>query len=128
MPGRNGTQTRRSGRVTLRVSLRIYEPGSNNRFLVEEAYSVKVSLWGGLIALRSAVNKDQKLSMVNQATGETADSKVVHLGPTQLSGGLRLIAIEFLRPSPDFWGMVFPEVDPCRSQIIQSAKAGSSHN
>ena len=44
MVGRNGAETRRSGRVTLRVPLRIYEPGSNNRFLVEEAYSVKVSL------------------------------------------------------------------------------------
>jgi hypothetical protein len=128
MPGRNGAQTRRSGRVTLRVSLRIFEPGSNSRFLVEEAYSVKVSLWGGLIALRAAVNRDQKLVMVNQATGETADCKVVHLGPTQLSGGLRLVAIEFLRPSPDFWGMIFPVVDPCQPQNTRHAKAGSSHN
>jgi hypothetical protein len=128
MPGRNGTQTRRSGRVTLRVPLRIYEPGSNNRFLVEDAYSVKVSLWGGLIALRTAVKKDQKLSMVNQATGETADSKVVHLGPMQLSGGLRLVAIEFLRSSPDFWGMVFPTADTSQTQTGLSAKAGSSYN
>jgi hypothetical protein len=128
MLGRNGAETRRSGRATLRVPLRIYEPGSNNRFIVEEAYSVKVSLWGGLIALRTAVTKDQKLSMVNQATGETADSKVVHLGPMQLGGGLRLVAIEFLRSSPDFWGMVFPTVDPCRAPTTQYAKAGSTHN
>jgi len=127
MLSRNGAETRRSGRVTLRVPLRIYEPGSNNRFLVEEAYSVKVSLWGGLIALRTAVTKDQKLSMVNQATGEAADSKVVHLGPMQLGGGLRLVAIEFLRSSPDFWGMVFPRVDPCRAPTTLYAKAGSSH-
>jgi hypothetical protein len=128
MLGRNGAETRRSGRATLRVPLRIYEPGSNNRFIVEEAYSVKVSLWGGLIALRTSVTKDQKLSMVNQATGETADSKVVHLGPTLLGGGLRLVAIEFLRSSPDFWGMVFPTVDPCRTPTTRYAKAGSSHN
>ena len=129
MPGRNGAETRRSGRVTLRVPLKIFEPGSNRRFLVEEAYAVKVSLWGGLIALRTAVNQDQKLSVVNQATGETAESKVVYLGPTQLGGGqLRLVAIEFLRPSPGFWGMVFPVVDPCRSQTTRYAKAGSSHN
>jgi hypothetical protein len=100
----------------------------NNRFLVEEAYAVKVSLWGGLIALRTAVNKDQKLSVVNQATGETADSKVVHLGPMQLGGGLRLVGIEFLRSSPDFWGMVFPTVDPCRAQTRLCAKTGSSYN
>ena len=128
MPERNGAETRRSGRVTLRGPLKIYEPGSNKRFLVEEASAVKVSLWGGLIALRTAVNQDQKLSVVNQATGETAESKVVYLGPTQLSGGLRLVAIEFLRSSPDFWGMVFPAVDPFRSPTTRYAKAGSSHN
>jgi hypothetical protein len=129
MPGRNGAETRRSGRVTLRVPLKIFEPGSNKRFLVEEAAAVKVSLWGGLIALSTAVNCDQKLFLVNQATGETAESKVVYLGPMQLGGGrLRLVAIEFLRPSPGFWGMVFPDVDPCRSQTTRCAKAGSSHN
>jgi hypothetical protein len=128
MLGRNGAETRRSGRVTLRVPLNIFEPGSNKRFLVEEASAVKVSLWGGLIALSTAVNRDQKLFLVNQATGETAESKVVYLGPMQLGGGrLRLVAIEFLRPSPGFWGMVFPAVDPCRSQTARYAKAGS-HN
>jgi hypothetical protein len=43
MPGRNGAGTRRSGRVTLRVPLRIYEPGENKWFLVEEASALKVS-------------------------------------------------------------------------------------
>jgi hypothetical protein len=117
MLGRNGTKTRRSGRVTLRVPLKIYEPGSNRRFLVEEASAVKASLWGGLIAISSAVNLNQKLFLANQATGETAESKVVYLGPMQLGGRrLRLVAIEFLRPSLGFWGMVFPTGDPCRSQ------------
>jgi len=84
MPGRNGAKTRRSGRVTLRVPLRIYEPASNQRFLVEEATAVKVSLWGGLVALTTAVNPNQKLFLANQATGETAESNVVYLGPMQL--------------------------------------------
>jgi len=38
-----GTDTRRSGRVTLRVPLKIFEPNTNKRFLVEEAYSLKAS-------------------------------------------------------------------------------------
>jgi hypothetical protein len=122
MPCRNEATTRRSGRVTLRVPLRIYEPGSNKRFLVEEASALKVSLWGGLVALRVAVNREQKLFLVNQATGETAESKVAYLGPMQLGGRrLRLVAIEFLRPSPGFWGLAFPTVDPSRSQTKQYA-------
>jgi hypothetical protein len=121
MPGRNGAEMRRSGRVTLRVPLKIYGPDSNNYFLVEEAYAVKVSLWGGLIAIRAAVDRDQKLLVVNQTTGETAESQVVYLKPMELSGRLSLVAIEFLEPSPGFWGMNFPSVDSSRSQTRQYA-------
>ena len=128
MPCRNEATTRRSGRVTLRVPLKIFEPGSNKRFLVAEASAVKVSLWGGIIALGAAVNRDQKLFLLNQATGETAESKVAYLGPMQLGGRrLRLVAIEFLRPSPGFWGLSFPTVDSCRSQSRQYAKVGSGN-
>jgi hypothetical protein len=122
MPCRNEAGTRRSGRVTLRVPLRIYEPGSNKQFLVEEASALKVSLWGGLVALRAAVNRDQKLFVVNQATGETAESRVAYLGPMHLGGRrLRLVAIEFLKPSPGFWGLAFPTVDPSRPETKQYA-------
>jgi hypothetical protein len=117
MSGRNGTETRRSGRVTLRVPLKIFEPNTNKRFLVEEAYSLKVSLWGGLIALRAPVNRHQKLLLVNQATGETAESQIVYLGPMHLGGRrLRLVAIEFLKPSPVFWSLGFPSAVPCRAR------------
>jgi hypothetical protein len=122
MPGRNGAGTRRSGRVTLRVPLRIYEPDSNKRFLLEEASAVKVSLWGGLVALKANMHRDQKLFLVNQATGETAESKVAYMGPMQLGGRrLRLVAVEFLRPSPAFWGLVFPAIDPNRPPAKQYA-------
>ncbi len=123
MPVKNGAATRRSSRVTLRVPLRIYEPDTNKRFLVEEAYAVKVSLWGGLIALRAPVNKSQKLVAVNHATGVTADSRIVYLGP-MVSGGskARLVAIEFATPSPGFWGVVFPEIAPCRTQTRNYAR------
>jgi hypothetical protein len=121
MPGRNRAETRRSGRVTLRVPLKIFEPDSNKYFLVEEACAVKVSLWGGLIALSAAVDRHQKLLVANQATGEIAESQVVYLRPMEPSGRLNLVAIEFLKPSPGFWGMSFPVVDPRRSQTRQCA-------
>jgi hypothetical protein len=122
MPCRNGAGIRRSSRVTLRVPLKIYEPGTNKRFLVEEASALKVSLWGGLVCLKATVNQDQKLFLVNQATGEAADSKVAYLGPMQLGGRrLRLVAIEFLRPSPNFWGLAFPTLDPHQSQTVHYA-------
>jgi hypothetical protein len=123
MHGKNGAPARRSSRVTLRVPLKIYEPDTNKRFLVEQAYAVKVSLWGGLIALGAPVNRNQQLVAVNQATGQTTDSRIVYVGPL-VSGGspLRLVAIEFLKPSPRFWGVVFPQVDPGRSQSRDYAR------
>ena len=121
MPERNGAETRRSGRVTLRVPLQVYERGSNKPSLVEEAYSVKVSLWGGLIAFGAVVDRDQKLFVANPATGEIAESQVIYLRPMRLAGGLGLVAIKFLKPSPGFWGVVFPTVDPSRSQTRQYA-------
>ena len=113
MPARDRTENRRSSRVTLRVPMQVYEPGTNQRFIVEEAYSAKVSLWGGLIALKSAVNVGQKLVVLNQSTKETKEARVVYLGPMQLSG--RLVGFEFVKSSPDFWGLVFPSVAPNRS-------------
>src|ERR1700730_14940294 len=122
MPGRNGAGIRRSSRVTLRVPLKIYESDSKKQFLVEEAAAVKVSLWGALLPLRATVNRDQKLFLVNQATGETAESRVAYMGPMQLGGRrLRLVALEFVRPSPGFWVLVFPTVNPSRSQTRQYA-------
>jgi hypothetical protein len=67
---------------------------------------VKVSLCGGLISLKSAVKKGQGLVVGNQATGETKETHVVYLRSMHL--GRRLVAIEFLEPSPEFWGLAFP--------------------
>jgi hypothetical protein len=106
VPGRNGSLARRSSRVSLRVPLRIFEPGTNKRFTIGEAYAVKVSLWGGLVALQGPVNRGQKLLLVNEATGESKESHVVYLGaihPTR-----RLIGVEFLESAPNFWGLNFP--------------------
>jgi hypothetical protein len=50
---------------------------------------MKMSLWGALIALKSAVNQGQTLSVVNQAPRETKGSHVVYVGPMLLGNGER---------------------------------------
>ncbi len=120
MPGRDGTETRRSSRVTLRVPLKIYQHAIDQRFHIREAYSLKVSLWGGLITLNSAVNVGQKLVVVNHSNWETKEVRVVYLGPMHDEG--RLVGFEFLKSSPDFWGIGFPSV------ASQRFLARSAHN
>ena len=120
MPRRNGTQ-RRSSRVTLCVPLRLYEPGSDKRFGAGEAYSVKVSLWGGLLSVsrEAPVSCGQKLLLTNQNTGQGKDARVAYVG--QIHSNRRLIAVEFLEASPDFWGLTFPAVVP--RHAFRSAQA-----
>ena len=121
MPGRNGKETRRSSRVTLRVPLQVYETGTDKQVLLEESYSVKVSLCGGLISIKSAVKEGQTLVVRNQSTGETKEAHVVYLRAMHL--GKRLVAIEFLEPSPEFWGLAFPPpVVPSRYRAPAESK------
>jgi hypothetical protein len=122
LPTRNGIESRRSSRVTLRVPVRINESGTNKRFGVGEAYSVKVSLWGGLLSLSvdSPVSRGQKLRLINEHSGESQESHVVYLG--RLDSDRRLVAVEFLEPSPSFWGLTFPAVGPRRSRPVEARR------
>ena len=118
MSGRNGSLARRSSRVSLRVPLRIFEPGTNKRFTIGDAYAVKVSLWGGLVALQGPINRGQKLLLVNEATGESAESHVVYMGAA--NPNRKLIGVEFLQSTPNFWGLNFPPPISRRSSPADS--------
>jgi hypothetical protein len=113
VPGRDGTETRRSSRVTLRVPMRVYERSKDQKYQMEEAYSSKVSLWGGLVTLNSAVRVGERLVVVNQSTWETKQARVVYVLPMEHGG--RLVGFEFLESSPDFWGLGFPPIASQRS-------------
>jgi len=114
---RIGSELRRSGRATLCVPLRVCEPGTSKRFGVGEAVSLKVSLWGGLLAfpLESVVNHGQKLLLTNEITAETKESQVVYLGT--VGSNRRLVAVQFLESSPNFWSLTFPPIIPRRSPV-----------
>jgi len=99
--------------VTLRVRMQVHESGTEKRFAAEDTHSVKVSLWGGLVALKSTVYEGQKLVVVNKITRASQEARVVFLGPVQMGG--RLVGFEFLEPAPDFWGLAFPSVNRHRS-------------
>ena len=113
MSGQNGTRVRRSSRVTLRIRMQVHEAGSDKRFAVEDTHSVRVSLWGGLVALKSTAYEGQKIVVVNKITRASQEARIVYVGPAQMGG--RLVGFEFLEPSPDFWGLAFPSVSRHRS-------------
>ena len=113
MPKRNGTQLRRSSRVALRIRVQVHDSNTDKRFAGEDTDSMKVSLWGGLVVLKSTVYEGQKIVVVNRVTRASQEARVVYLGPAQVGG--KLVGFEFLEPAPDFWGLAFPSVGRQRS-------------
>jgi hypothetical protein len=99
-------ENRRSQRVTLRVPLKVSESGVASASRLEETYSLSVNKHGGLIALRAKVSLGQTLTLINKATRETKECRVVCIGPTQLDK--RQVGVEFAEPVTDFWKIAFP--------------------
>jgi hypothetical protein len=75
----------------------------------EETHTHAVNATGALIYLSTAVQKGQRLKLVNTATGDQAECLVAYLGRRQ---GERVeVGIAFILPNPTFWHVVFPPHD-----------------
>src|SRR5713101_5524361 len=101
-----GPGARRSQRVYVKVPVRVSGQSKDNTPFQEQTYTLVVSAFGALINLAARVEPGQKLLLENKATGEEQECKVVHV-----SQGRADIGIEFTRPAPQFWQIVFPPED-----------------
>ena len=68
-----------------------------------------VNAHGGLIALAAIVRIGDKLTLMNAATHEQQDAKVVFLG--SMKDNKREVGFEFEPPAGHFWGVAFPPPD-----------------
>jgi hypothetical protein len=101
---------RRSRRVALQVAILVYEPGTENRSVVDDTFAVMVNKHGAMIALSRNVQNGQLLLVINKKTKESKECRVAHIGPTQ--GEKRWVGIEFTQAAPEFWGISFPPMRP----------------
>ena len=85
------------------------EDAPKNSSFEEETSTLVVNAHGALIALSSKVEKGQKLRVTNRASKAFELCRVVSASPG--SGGKAQVAVEFLKPSPDFWHIAFPPED-----------------
>ena len=97
---------RRSQRITLTVPVVVSDYESGKGPVIEDTFAMAVNKYGGLIALRANVARGQKLTLINKATAERKECRVVYLGPAQV--GQRQVGIEFADPVTDFWKISFP--------------------
>jgi hypothetical protein len=99
------TAQRRSDRVLLDVPL-VVRGQSGSRAFEEETFTVTISAHGALLMLQENVSLGQKLLVVNPKNWDEREARVAYKGAVH--AGLAQVAVEFVRPAPEFWQMETP--------------------
>ncbi len=100
-PSYSGPDRRRSYRLVWDVGVIVRAEFSQGPGFEEETFTISVSAHGALILLEANVRVGQELILVNPTSLREVKGKVVRLGAKH--GGLAMVGIEFLAPSPEFW-------------------------
>jgi hypothetical protein len=100
---------RRSSRVFTRIPIKARGKSQLGRKFNENSQTIVINAHGGLLYLQAELNLGSELVLVNPATEEEQDCRVVYLGDTSDRG--TRIGVEFLSPSPHFWGVEFAQQD-----------------
>lgn len=97
---------RRSERVLIDVPLMISGKSTDQQTFREETFTVTVSAHGALVMLAAKVALGQKLVLMNPTNWDEREGRVAYMG--SLHAGLAQVAVEFARPSPEFWPISSP--------------------
>jgi hypothetical protein len=100
---------RRSSRVFTRIAIRAQGKTQNGRKFRESSHTIVINAHGGLVYLHEALELGDELSLINPITEEEQECRVVYLGDTSEKG--TRVGVEFLSPSPHFWGVEFAQQD-----------------
>jgi len=100
---------RRSSRVFTRIPVRAAGKDSEGRKFRESSQTIVINAHGGLLYLQAALELGSELVITNPVTEEDQECRVVYLGDTSEKG--TRIGVEFLSPSPRFWGVEFAPQD-----------------
>jgi hypothetical protein len=119
MPEVNSKE-RRSSRVFTRIPIRAAGKDVDGRKFKENSQTIVVNAHGGLLYLQQALDMGADLTLINPATEEEQECRIVYLGDTSEKG--TRVGVEFLSPSPHFWGVEFAPQDwPSRSPVPPAA-------
>ena len=94
-------ERRRGRRWTLDVPVFVYGHSASKEPFHEEAHTLGVSAYGGLLVLGANVRPGQKLLLTNRSTQAEQECTVVYLGPRRAK--TTEVAIEFNLPNARFW-------------------------
>jgi hypothetical protein len=96
---------RRSTRIFMRV--RVVASGKNisGRRFRTACETIVINAHGGLVYLDQEIAMDALVMLTNPFTQEEQECRVVYLGDSVDKG--QRVGLEFLSPSPHFWGVDF---------------------
>jgi hypothetical protein len=93
---------RRSKRMKVRIPVVVRFQTSDKHFVSEKTHTIIVNNHGALILLAASVDMQQIIRLENLASGEELLCRVTSLGPSFM--GKTQVAVEFVMPTPGFWG------------------------
>ena len=105
----NAGARRRSQRVLMQISVRIYGVDAQGKPFDEEADTLAINAHGALVLLQSRVTSGSLLTLRNNTTKEEQECNVAFLGPVR--GNKAEIGLEFSARRPQFWRVAFPPED-----------------
>jgi hypothetical protein len=100
---------RRSSRVFTRIPVRANGKNDQGRKFHEISQTIVINAHGGLLYLQESLKLGADLVLSNPATEEEQECRVVYLGDSSERG--TRVGVEFLSPSPHFWGVEFAQQD-----------------
>ncbi|HKS79961.1 MAG TPA: hypothetical protein VJR23_00515 [Candidatus Acidoferrales bacterium] len=100
---------RRSSRVFTRIPVRAQGKDVEGRKFHENSQTIVINAHGGLLYLHETLEIGGDLVLINPVTEEEQECRVVYLGDTSEKG--TRVGVEFLSPSPHFWGVEFAPQD-----------------
>lgn len=105
----SGAERRRSERVFLQIDIFVQGVSSDGHAYRDKSRTLAVNAHGALIHLAEDVHAEDVITLTNAFTKEQQQCRVVYAKP--MSGNVRAVGVEFLKPSPKFWGIDFPPTD-----------------
>jgi hypothetical protein len=105
----NAGHRRRSQRVLMQLSVRIYGVDTQGKSFDEECDTLAINAHGALVLLQARVTSGSLLMLRNNTTKEEQECNVAFLGPVR--GNKAEIGLEFSARRPKFWRVAFPPED-----------------
>lgn len=100
---------RRSQRVLMQVSVRLYGTDAQGNPFDEEADTLAINAHGALVLLQARVTSGSLLTLRNNTTKEEQECHIAFLGPVR--GNKAEVGLEFSARRPQFWRVAFPPED-----------------